>query len=163
MRLFGITWCCWAVGLKFKAGCRGRVLYVMRAPWQFHLNSHMHTHKCVCMCVFARKCKFCNHTWLLVGCRYVCVSACLRLSGAVYSSLSPCSWPHDTSSSLADTICILMKWNFVPPSVPDRWQFSPDPYGAKILPTQTDYLYWSTPLHMILCIHYSGYKVSLCM
>lgn len=75
--------------------------------------------------------------WLGVG-MSMYLHACIWV---VYCTLSPCSWTHDTSSSLADTICILMKWNLVPSSVLDSWQFRPGQHGAKIAARQTDYLY----------------------
>lgn len=59
----------------------------------------------------------------------------------VFSFLSACFRPHCASSSLADTICISMKWNLVPLSVPDSWQFRPGQHRSKITSRQTDYLY----------------------
>lgn len=80
--------------------------------WLSHLSVSFKFTNIHSVCnVRASKCKFYKHG-LGVG---MCLSlhACTRV---VYTSLSPHSWTHDdTSLSLTDTICTLMKWNPAPP------------------------------------------------
>lgn len=88
----------------------------------------------------------CTQAWLPVGCCCACIPPCLQLSGVVSRNLIFLSWAHDTRSSLADNICISMKWNLVPLSVPDSWQFILGQKGAKVTARQTIYKYnWLLP------------------
>lgn len=134
---FALTWCC-TVWDQARHKC---CMWSLQSCVSF-IYIHKHTQRCVwgcgvqgvcmCVCVPANA----NSTHMLVG---VGMSMSLHAcSWVVYSTLSPVFWAHDASSSLAETVCISMKWNL---SVPDSWQFRPGQHKARITSRQTDYLY----------------------
>ncbi len=106
--------------------------------WLSHARvSFKFTHKCVRVCQLMQI----LHTCLALDWVLVSLRLCMPAFEWCIAPYLPAPGHMTLSSSLADTICISMKWNLVPLSAPDSWQFRPGQRRAKITPRQTDYLY----------------------